>query len=372
MPMRVSKFGGSSTADAGCFRRMLSILTASPSRRCAVLSAPGLSDLHEKKVTAMLADCWRLRRRGRALRAAVEAVADRYVDIALPLGVKGFRQIAEREIEGALGLSEAHVLSRGEYLCALLFSMYSGIPMADAAGVICFDAGGVLNTDRTLARFIALSREYDRVIVPGFYGAEPGGRIRTFPRNGSDITGALASAGMGAGLYENWTDVPGLMTADPAIVPNARLIAQVSYRQMRALARAGAQVLHPACLDPVALAGIPTRLRLTKSPERYGTLIDDRVMQTAACMAGKREAALPTRCHERGESACVSVFGVAAEKVADAAKLLKPILTEPGRDCVRVYVEREAFEMSLRALHTRLIETAPCAGAEESPFSLDS
>ena len=356
MAILVSKFGGSSTADADCFRRVLRILEASPGRRCAVLSAPGVCAGHGEKVTSQLAACWRVRRSRRACRAALEAVAGRYSEIADALGVSGFYDIALRELRAALRVSEARLVSRGEYLCARLFSLYSGIPMADAAEVVSFDAGGGLNTERTLAGFIRLSRLHDRVIVPGFYGAEPGGKIRTFPRNGSDITGALAAAGMGAGLYENWTDVPGLMTADPAIVPDARLIPQVSYRQMRALSRAGAQVLHPACLDPVASAGIPTRLRCTRSPEQFGTLIDDRVEEVAPCLVGKRAAALPLKCCDDTEAACVSVFGIEKGAILEAAKLLEPICVEPARDCVRVYVERAAYEMSLRALHRRLIE----------------
>ncbi len=356
MPILVSKFGGSSTADAACFRRIRDILEASPGRRCAVLSAPGVSERHDSKITALLAACWRLRRDRRSVRVAVDTIVRRYEEIALPLGVTGFRETAEREIEEALAVSEAHTLSRGEHLCALLFSRYSGIPMADAAEAVRFDEYGQLDTEGTLARFIALSRQHDRVIVPGFYGAGPDGRIHTFPRNGSDITGALAAAGMGASLYENWTDVPGLMTADPAIVPGARLIRQVSYRQMRALARAGAQVLHPACLDPVSMAGIPTRLRPTTNPESFGTLIDDKVTGVAPCIAGKRDAALPVKCHDPGGASCISVFGVDTARVMEAARLLDAICAESGRDCVRLYVERAAYEMSLRALHVRLIE----------------
>lgn len=356
MAILVSKFGGSSTANADCFRRIRAIMEASPARRLAVLSAPGIDADHTEKVTATLAECWRLRRDRRTCRAALQGVVRRFDEIASVLGIDGFHDAAQRELEAALRVSEAMLLSRGECLCAKLFSRYSGIPTVDAAKVIRFDRGGGLNARRTLAAFIGLSRRYDRAILPGFYGAEPDGTVRTFPRNGSDITGALAAAGMGAGLYENWTDVPGLMTADPAIVPDARLILQVSYRQMRALSRAGAQVLHPACLDPVAMAGIPTRLRSTMEPERFGTLIDDKVAETAPCLAGKREAALPVKCHDDGAASCISVFGVALKRVTEAAKLLDVMYVEPGVDCVRVYVEREAYEMSLRAMHGRLID----------------
>ncbi len=357
MPILACKFGGSSTADAERFRQIKAILDSDPSRRCAVLSAPGTDAAHADKVTARLAACWRSRRDRRARQRNVDAVARRFDAIASGLGINGFYDTAKREIEDALRASEARVLSRGEYLCALLFSRYSGIPMADAADIIAFDEGSGVNMDRTLSALIALSRTRDRVILPGFYGAEPSGRIRVFPRNGSDITGALAAVGMGATAYENWTDVPGLMTADPAIVPAARRIDRVSYGQMRALSRAGAQVLHPACLDPVERADIPTRLRCTAKPDGPGTLIDNRVARIAPCLAGKKEAALPVKARsEDAAASCVSVFGFPKKRVLAEAELLRPIVVEPASDCVRVYVEREAYEMSLRALHRRLIE----------------
>lgn len=356
MSILVCKFGGSSTANADCLARVRAILEASPARRCAVLSAPGVDARHGEKVTSQLAECWRARRNPHRRRSLIRAVASRFDEIASGLGVDGFYEIANREIETALKASEAQTVSRGEYLCALLFSKYSGIDIEDAARLVAFDEGGGLNAQRTLAAFIALSRGRDRVVVPGFYGAEPSGRVRVFPRNGSDITGALAAAGMGASLYENWTDVPGLMSADPSIVPEAKLIGRVSYRQMRALARAGARVLHPACLDPVASAGIPTRLCCTMRPEAPGTLIDDGFRDTVRCVVGKEESALPGEpCGEQIEVSCISVFGVPLKDVSEAAKLMEPLRVEPGLECVRVYVERAAYEMALCALHRRLV-----------------
>ena len=102
---------------------------------------------------------------------------------------------------------------------------------------------------------------------------DPLGRIVTFPRNGSDITGALVAAGIGAALYENWTDVPGLMTGDPDTDPEARVIPEIRYADMRKISRSGARVLHPDCLDAVEAAGIPTRIRCTLRPDLPGTLI---------------------------------------------------------------------------------------------------
>lgn len=353
----VSKFGGSSTANADCFRRVLAILRASPGRRCAVLSAPGTDGAHGEKVTELLEACWQAREDMDKRDNIINRIVGRYEEIAAPLGIGGFGVEAAREIEVALGISRAHTLSRGEYLCARLFSLYSGFPLVDAAEVIAFDEAGHPDAERTLAKLIGVSRKRDRMVIPGFYGADPAGRIRVFPRNGSDITGALAAAGLGAGLYENWTDVPGLMTADPAIVPDARLIPQVSYRQMRALSRAGAQVLHPDCLDPVALYGIPTRLRCTSRPDSFGTLIDDRVTGVAPCIAGRRDAGdSPSLRFGDVRASEITVFGVDGDKAISAAEGMDALEVKIEEDKVKALVKWEDFEECVRRLHGRLIE----------------
>ena len=343
----VSKFGGTSTAGADQFRRVLAIVRASPARRCVVLSAPGAEGKNKEKVTALLEKCWDARGDRAAFERAVSAVARRFSDISRELGLRDFGGEAEDEIIRAAIISHDHLLSRGEYLCAALFSRYSGIPTVDASEVVFFDEGGI-DEARTAEAFRRLAVEYERVVMPGFYGMGPDGAIKVFPRNGSDISGALAAAGMGAGLYENWTDVPGLMTADPSVVPNARLIPQIGYRQMRALARAGARVLHPACLDPVAMAGIPTRLRCTWTPASFGTLVDDACGAVAKCVAGRRVS------NERVGMSEISVFGVGFGKVRD---VIKADVIQENEMCTRIYVEPERYEMTMRYLHRELIET---------------
>ena len=136
------------------------------------------------------------------------------------------------------------------------------------------------------------------------------------------------------------------MTADPAIVPEARLIPQVSYRQMRALARAGARVLHPACLDPVAQAGIPTRLRSTQRPECFGTLIDEHVDRDAPCIALRQDK----------RSACITVFGIPKAQVLEATDGLECISADCTPDRVRLFMGLENCRETYRSLHNRLIK----------------
>ncbi|MDO4867950.1 MAG: hypothetical protein Q4C10_15585 [Clostridia bacterium] len=378
----VCKFGGSSTADAKCFREIRRILDRSPARRCVVLSAPGVDRSGGEKVTAMLIRLWRCRGESSEFAQLAEEIGRRFQRIAEGLGLPDPAPRVMESLSRAAKISEAHLVSRGEWLCASLFSQYSGIPMVDAARLIAFDGAGVLDADTTLERFSKIASLYDRFVVPGFYGADGFGRVHTFPRNGSDITGALAAAGIGASLYENWTDVPGLMTADPAIVPEARLIPQVSYRQMRRLARAGAKVLHPACLDPVAAEGIPTRLRSFTSPDSFGTLIDDRSVETVPCIAGEARAVLPhaISCGVAGqefdgqapgavpgktcpESAVstgmvsrIDVFGVPESHAHRAAEALRPLCVTRDAERFSIYVPVDRYAGSMRALHRTLIE----------------
>ena len=350
----VSKFGGSSIANAGQFKRILGIIRASPARRCAVLSAPGTDENHCKKVTELLEACWQHRDEPSQLDRAAEKVAKRFREIADGLSLPSQDDLVLREVVEAVHISLPHTLSRGEYLCARLFSLYSGIPMVDAAEVVAFD-GDMLDCERTRTNFDELERRFDRVILPGFYGSDLAGqKIHVFPRNGSDITGAVAAADMDAGLYENWTDVPGLMTADPSVVPEARLIPLVGYRQMRAMSRAGARVLHPDSLDPVAMAGIPTRLRDTTRPDAFGTLIDERFDRTVPALALNKRAILPYSSNEY--AACVTVFGLSAKRVRAAAREFEPMYVCKEAQSVRVYVEASRGEDCLRGMHRALIE----------------
>jgi aspartate kinase len=110
-------------------------------------------------------------------------------------------------------------------------------------------------------------------VVPGFYGRDVQGRIKTFPRGGSDITGAVVARAVGAALYENWTDVSGLLMADPRVVDNPRSIAEVTYRELRELSYMGATVLHEETIFPASEAGIPIHIKNTNAPEAAGTRI---------------------------------------------------------------------------------------------------
>ena len=350
MGIIVTKFGGSSLASAGLFRRVLAIIQKSDDRRCIVLSAPGIYQ-GEEKVTNLLCEAWKRCTTRENYMDAIERVANRYGEIGRELNVCDMKKRAMRSLCSALTISEAHVLSRGEFLCAELFSEFSGIPMRDAALLLAFGKDGKLDKAKTLRQLAEAIRACPRLIIPGFYGVDAGGRIRTLPRNGSDITGALAAAACSAELYENWTDVPGLMTADPSIVPDARPIPRISYRQMRRLAAAGAKVLHPECLAPVQERGIPVRLCSTFQPEQAGTLVCEEDASRVACLIVKDGPRIDGR-----ETAQISLLGASPSLIMDLRRMKEALFVDVKDDISTVVVPRSQDRALARRLHGRLID----------------
>ena len=148
-----------------------------------------------------------------------------------------------------------------------------GYEFIDAADVIFFDENGNFDADRTYPALSSRLEQSGNAVIPGFYGIGNDGKIRTFSRGGSDLTGSIVARACRAGVYENWTDVSGLLMSDPRIVPNPALIYSITYKELRELAYMGASVMHEDAIFPVKAAGIPINIRNTNSPEDPGTWI---------------------------------------------------------------------------------------------------
>jgi aspartate kinase len=174
--------------------------------------------------------------------------------------------------------------SRGEYLNARILAEVLGYTFVEAATIIHFNALGQLDMERTLLSRVQLTTGANGYVIPGFYGSLPDGLVKTFSRGGSDLTGAIVAAILDAYLYENWTDVSGLLMADPRIVPDAKCIDTVTYKELRELTYMGATVLHDEVIFPLRKARIPINLRNTNRPEDKGTMIvpDDKVLARSA------------------------------------------------------------------------------------------
>ena len=271
----VAKFGGTSLADAGQFRKVRAILESDPARRFIVASAPGKRFPDDVKVTDLLVECYETARAGRDFEPALSKVYGRFHDIITELELdfpldEEFAALRKHLSENP---QRDFVMSRGEYLNSRILAEYLGFTFVDPEWCVCFDGRGKLDTVMTRRTMGAALRPLERAVVAGFYGADMGGHIMTLSRGGSDVTGSLAAAAVQADLYENWTDVSGLLAADPHIIPQAKTVKYVSYRELRTLSYMGASVLHTDAVLPVSDMEIPINIRNTDRPEEPGTVI---------------------------------------------------------------------------------------------------
>ena len=275
MNSKTVKFGGSSLADANQFRKVKEIITSDPARRYVVPSAPGKRFPDDIKITDLLYTCQKLASAGENFFAPLDKIRKRYLEIAKELGLSfdptdELDRIAFRLKEGA---TKDFAASRGEYLNGLLLADYLGFPFVDAAEVVRFNESGVLLMPETMMAMREKLADMPNAVIPGFYGAGPNGEIITFSRGGSDITGSLVARAVRAEIYENWTDVSGVLVADPRIVKDAAVINTITYEELRELSYMGATVLHEDAIFPVRAAGIPINIRNTNDPTAPGTLI---------------------------------------------------------------------------------------------------
>ncbi len=170
-------------------------------------------------------------------------------------------------------VSNDYAASRGEYLCALIFAKKLGWSFIDAEKYVKFNAKGIFDAETTNDLIRDKLANYEYAVIGGFYGSTPDGRVKTFSRGGSDITGAIIARGVKADVYENWTDVNGFMTASPKIVKDPLPIDVLTYEELRELSYMGASVLHPESLFPLRKTRIPINIRNTFDPENKGTTI---------------------------------------------------------------------------------------------------
>ena len=277
---KVVKFGGSSLASAEQFKKVGRIIRKEESRKYVVPSAPGKRTPDDTKVTDMLYSCYGIAildhdEYEEEVEKQLLAIKARYDEIIQGLGLsislddefKTIRTNFSRKI------GRDYAASRGEYLNGIVMAAYLGYEFIDAADVIKFDEDGNFDSEKTDAILSARLAKTERAVIPGFYGSMPDGRIKTFSRGGSDVTGSIVAKAVHAEMYENWTDVSGFLIADPRVVKNPKSIDVITYRELRELSYMGASVLHEDAIFPVRKEGIPINRRNTNAPEDKGTLI---------------------------------------------------------------------------------------------------
>ena len=275
MGIKVAKFGGSSLADAGQFRRVKEILLLDSERKFVVPSAPGRRFKEDDKVTDLLYKCFRLAQAGENIDECFGLIKGRYEEIIRDLGLS--LDLTDRLMEAKEKIvkdnNPDYAASRGEYFNGIILAEYMGWNFIDSAEFIKFDKKGRFASEWTNEILSEELKKHEHAVIPGFYGSWPDGSVKTFSRGGSDVTGAIVSRAAGAEIYENWTDVDGFMMADPRIVENPRSIKSLTYRELRELSYMGASVLHEDAIFPVRKAGIPTNIRNTNNPTAKGTMI---------------------------------------------------------------------------------------------------
>jgi aspartate kinase len=294
--MKVCKFGGTSLADAGQVKKVCDIMLADPARRVVVVSAPGKRNKADTKVTDLLIACADHVLSGRDVEVPLTEVVARYAAIqqALDLDAGLVRRIEDdlrRRVAstcGDVGRFTDLIKAAGEDFSAMLVAeafrargvaaVYvnpaeAGMLLEGEAGngMLCPEAYELLAN--ALGAILGGS-DQPIVVFPGFFGVTRDGLIATFPRGGSDITGAILAAALKAECYENFTDVDTVYAVDPRIVPEVRHgIREMTYREMRELAYAGFGVFHDEAVIPAFRAGIPINIRNTNHPERPGTRV---------------------------------------------------------------------------------------------------
>lgn len=292
--VKVVKFGGSSLASAEQFKKVGNIIRAEESRRFVVPSAPGKRFSDDTKVTDMLYKCYAEAEAGKNFDKQIKAIEERYNEIIKGLGLKlslkeQFETI-RKNFEAKAGTDYA--ASRGEYLNGIIMANYLGYEFIDAASVICFDANGEFDGEKTNKVMGDRLANVESAVIPGFYGAMPNGDVKTFSRGGSDVTGSIVARAIKADVYENWTDVSGFLAADPRIVDNPRPIDIITYKELRELSYMGATVLHESAIFPVRKEGIPINIRNTNAPQDKGTMIVETTCNRPDCIitgiAGKK------------------------------------------------------------------------------------
>lgn len=289
----VAKFGGSSVANTSQFQKVKAIVEAKENRKVIIVSALGKKEKGDSKITDLLYLLHAHLRYSVPHDNVFSMIKDRFYQIKdnLHLQIDLESEFSQLSKELNKELPVEYLASRGEYITSKMMAEYLGYTFVDAKDLITFDYSGLVNYEKTEKAINDVYQKYQKIIIPGFYGAYPNGAIKTFSRGGSDITGAIVAKVLDATVYENWTDVSGILMADPKIIDNPKRINQITYNELRELSYMGASVLHEETVFPVQEGNIPINILNTNEPDNPGTIITencDDATQIITGIAGKK------------------------------------------------------------------------------------
>lgn len=287
--MKVIKFGGSSLASATQLKKVFQIVKEDSQRKVVVVSAPGKRSKADDKVTDLLIDCGTKALLNEAYQPVLVKIISRYEEMAVDLNLDlAIIDEIKRDLETlALGdksqpdyFLDAFKAS-GENNNAKLIAAYFNHEGLEATYVNPMEAGLFVTDEpgnaqvlpESYERLYELRKQAGVLIVPGFFGYTKEGKLITFSRGGSDITGAILANGLQAELYENFTDVDAIYAANPNVVDKPQEIETLTYKEMRELSYAGFSVFHDEALYPAFKAGVPVQIKNTNNPHAVGTRI---------------------------------------------------------------------------------------------------
>ncbi len=361
--IKVTKFGGSSVANARQFKKVKNIVNSDKSRKFIITSACGKTNNEDHKVTDLLYLSHAHIKYGVSCENIFKIIKEKYFHIRDELNLEldlesEFAKIEKRLVKNT---SVDYLVSRGEYLAALCLAKYLDADFIDAKDVILFEYNGEINFEKSKKALEERVTRGRKIVIPGFYGALPNGKIKIMSRGGSDITGSIIANLVDASIYENWTDISGILVADPRIVENPKKIDYISYDELRELSYMGANVLHDETVFPVKEKKIRINIRNTNEPENDGTMIiydcaeqnNTNSSEIITGIAGKKDFSVIT-CYKMhlsnevgGLSKALDIFENFNINIENA---------QIGIDTFNITVETENFEENRYAIISKLKE----------------
>lgn len=302
--IKVVKFGGSSVANAKQFEKVKNIVNAEVARKFVVTSACGKEGKDDYKVTDLLYIAHTHVKYKVSVDDIFSLIEKKYYSIrdALKLKIDLEREFKKIKDDIAEDNDTDYLVSRGEYLTALMLAEYLDAKFVDAKDIFKFNYDQKINMEKT---YEALQKVIDtdkKIVFPGFYGSMPDGKIKVMSRGGSDITGSILANLLNVNLYENWTDVSGILVCDPRIVENPKRIDSITYSELREMSYMGANVLHDEAVFPVKEKDIPINIKNTNEPDNPGTMIlasfedkeDEDIIHAITGITGKKDFSVVT------------------------------------------------------------------------------
>lgn len=295
--IKVVKFGGSSVSSPIQFKKVKNIIESDNNRRIIVISAVGKKDIDDYKITDLLYLCHAHLNYNINCDNIYNLIINKFENIQKELNIDFDIKKELINLKNSLNKNTDldYLVSRGEYFTAILMSKFLNIKFIDAKDLIFFNFDGSINYEKTKIEFEKI--KYEKIIIPGFYGSLPNGDIKIMQRGGGDVTGAIMANVANASIYENFTDVSGILMADPRIIDNPKEIHYISYKELRELSYMGANVLHEEAIFPVKEKGIPIHILNTNKPNNKGTIIKDEIKEEnniITGIAGKKDFSVIT------------------------------------------------------------------------------